>query len=214
MGPKPDPDEIKYSKWSFFSQLIVYLKVVGGEVTSAAILAPKCSPLGLPPKKVGEDIQKATSKWKGVKIQIEIAVQNRQCTVKMLPTATPLLIEALKKTGRDRKKQKEWKYDGNLSFDQVLKVAEQMREAKKSLAKEFSGTVKEVLGTCVSLGCTVEKQSPKDIQQQIDAGERKCWANWASNEASLVTILMIVFFWVIAELSHNFAIMLDLESLW
>jgi ribosomal protein L11 len=90
-------------------------------------------------------------------IQIEIAVQNRQCTVKMLPTATPLLIEALKKTGRDRKKQKEWKYDGNISFDQVLKVAEQMREAKKSLAKEFSGTVKEVLGTCVSLGCTVEK---------------------------------------------------------
>ena len=92
----------------------------------------------------------------------------------MLPTATPLLIEALKKTGRDRKKQKEWKYDGNLSFDQVLKVAEQMREANKSLAKEFSGTVKEVLGTCVSLGCTVEKQSPKAIQAEIDEGARKC----------------------------------------
>ena len=35
---------------------VVYLKVVGGEVTSAAALAPKCGPLGLPPKKVGEDI--------------------------------------------------------------------------------------------------------------------------------------------------------------
>ena len=164
MGPKPDPDEIKY----------IYLKVVGGEVTSAAILAPKCSPLGLPPKKVGEDIQKATSKWKGVKIQVQLAVQNRQCTVTMLPTATPLLIEALKKTGRDRKKQKEWKYDGNITFDQVLTVAKTMRDNKKSLAKELDGTVKEILGTCVSLGCTVEKQSPKDIQQQIDAGERKC----------------------------------------
>ena len=48
------------------------MKVVGGEVTSAAALAPKCGPLGLPPKKVGEDIQKATTKWKGVKIEIEI----------------------------------------------------------------------------------------------------------------------------------------------
>ena len=56
---------------------IVYMKVVGGEVTSAAALAPKCGPIGLPPKKVGEDIQKATAKWKGVKIEIEIAVQNR-----------------------------------------------------------------------------------------------------------------------------------------
>ena len=40
---------------------------------SAAALAPKCGPIGLPPKKVGEDIQKATSKWRGVKIEIEIA---------------------------------------------------------------------------------------------------------------------------------------------
>merc|ERR1712127_772611 len=76
----------------------------GGEVTSAAALAPKCGPIGLPPKKVGEDIQKATSKWGGVKIEIEIAVQNRQCTVKVLPTAAPLLIEALKEGGRDREK--------------------------------------------------------------------------------------------------------------
>merc|ERR1719460_900867 len=51
MGPKPDPNEIKY----------LYMKVVGGEVTSAAALAPKCGPIGLPPKKVGEDIQKATA---------------------------------------------------------------------------------------------------------------------------------------------------------
>ena len=51
MPPKPDPDEKKF----------LYMKVVGGEVTSAAALAPKCGPIGLPPKKVGEDIQKATT---------------------------------------------------------------------------------------------------------------------------------------------------------
>ena len=55
---KPDPNEIKY----------FYMKVVGGEVTSAAALAPKCGPLGLPPKKVGEDIQKGTTEWKGLKV--------------------------------------------------------------------------------------------------------------------------------------------------
>jgi large subunit ribosomal protein L12e len=50
------------------------MKVVGGEVTPPAALAPKCGPLGIPPKKVGDDIQKATAKWKGVKIHIRAKV--------------------------------------------------------------------------------------------------------------------------------------------
>jgi len=164
MGPKPDPDEIKY----------MYLKVVGGEVTSAAVLAPKCGPIGLPPKKVGEDIQKATSKWRGVKIQIQIAVQNRQCTVTVLPAAAPLLIEALKKTGRDRKKTKNVTYNGDLKFDQIVTIAKTMRDAKKSMSIELAGSVKEILGTCISLGCTVDKKSPKDVTAEINSGERKC----------------------------------------
>ena len=49
-----------------------------------------------------------------------------------------------------------------------------MREANRSMAIELSGTVKEVLGTCVSLGCTVEKKSPKDVTAEINKGERKC----------------------------------------
>ena len=99
------------------------MKVVGGEVTSAAALAPKCGPIGLPPKKVGEDIQKATSKWRGVKVQICIAVQNRQCTVSVLPSAAPLIIEALKEGGRDRKKVKNVTHNGNIKLDDVTRIA-------------------------------------------------------------------------------------------
>jgi len=46
----------------------IYMKVVGEEAPAAAALAPKCSPIGMPPKKVGEDIQKATKGWKGIKV--------------------------------------------------------------------------------------------------------------------------------------------------
>jgi large subunit ribosomal protein L12e len=149
------------------------MKVVGGEVTSAAALAPKCGPLGLPPKKVGEDIQKATTKWKGVKIEIEIQVLNRNCTVRVIPSSAPLIIEALKKTGRDRKKTKAVKYDGNLKFDDILKIAKTMREANKSMAISLDGTCKEILGTCISLGCTVDGKSPKEITKAINDGEIK-----------------------------------------
>ena len=150
------------------------MKVVGGEVTSAAALAPKCGPIGLPPKKVGEDIQKATTKWKGVKIEIEIAVQNRQCTVKVLPSAAPLLIEALKEGGRDRKKVKNVTHSGNIKLDDVIRIAKTMREANKSMAITLEGTCKEILGTCVSLGCTVDGKSPKELTEGINDGEIKC----------------------------------------
>ena len=150
------------------------MKVVGGEVTSAAALAPKCGPIGLPPKKVGEDIQKATTKWKGVKIEICIAVQNRQCTVSVIPSAAPLLIEALKEGGRDRKKTKNVSHNGNIKFDDILKIAKTMREANKSMAVSIEGTTCEILGTCVSLGCTVDGKSAKEVTKAVQSGDMKC----------------------------------------
>ena len=149
------------------------MKVVGGEVTSAAALAPKCGPIGLPPKKVGEDIQKATAKWRGVKISIQIAVQNRQCTVTVVPTTAPMIIDALKEGGRDRKKDKNVKHNGNIKLEDVIKIAKTLREHKKSMAVTFTGTVKEVLGTCVSLGCTIDGKSPKETTALINSGEMK-----------------------------------------
>ena len=161
MPPKApvDPNEKKY----------IYLKVVGGEIAAAAALAPKCGPVGLPPKKVGEDIQKATLAWKGIKIYVEIMVQNRQCFVSVLPTAAPLILQALKEPPRDRKKTKNVVHNGKIKFDSVLEIAAQMRP--KSYSADLKGTVKEVLGTCVSVGCTVDGQDPRDVQKKIDSGE-------------------------------------------
>merc|ERR1719262_1589576 len=106
MPPKAplDPNEKKY----------IFMKVVGGEIAAAAALAPRCAPVGLAPKKVGEDIQKATKDWKGIKIYIEIMVQNRQATVTIVPTAAPSDIKALKEPARDRKKEKNREHKGKL----------------------------------------------------------------------------------------------------
>jgi large subunit ribosomal protein L12e len=49
-----------------------------------------------------------------------------------------------------------------------------MRGANKSMAINFDGTCKEILGTAVSLGCTVDGKSPKEVQELIDSGEIKC----------------------------------------
>lgn len=96
-------------------------------------------------------------------------VQNRNCFVSVLPTAAPLVIKALKEGPRDRKKTKNVKHNGNLRMDDIVDIARKLRA--KSYARDFVGTVKEVLGTCVSVGCTVDGKSPKEVTSLIDEGE-------------------------------------------
>ena len=87
----------------------------------------------------------------------------------MLPSAAPLILRALKEPARDRKKTKNVVHNGNIKIDDVIEIAKTMRP--KSFAINFKGTVKEILGTCVSIGCTVDKKSPKDIIAAINSGE-------------------------------------------
>ena len=80
----------------------------------------------------------------------------------MLPTAAPLLLKALKEPARDRKKVKNPVHNGKVKFDDIIDIAKQLRP--KSYAADFSGTVKEVLGTAVSIGCSVDGEDPRKVQ--------------------------------------------------
>jgi large subunit ribosomal protein L12e len=72
MPPKFDPSQV----------VDVFVRVTGGEVGAASSLAPKIGPLGLSPKKIGEDIAKETAKdWKGLRVTVKLTVQNRQAKV-------------------------------------------------------------------------------------------------------------------------------------
>lgn len=61
------------------------------------------------PKKVGDDIAKATKDWKGLKVTVKLVVKNRQAAIEVVPTAASLIIRALKEPPRDRKKVKHGK---------------------------------------------------------------------------------------------------------
>lgn len=58
------------------------------------------------PKKIGDDIAKATGDWKGLKITVCLSIQNRQAAISVVPSAASLIIKALKEPPRDRKKVK------------------------------------------------------------------------------------------------------------
>ncbi|XP_059948379.1 large ribosomal subunit protein uL11-like [Mesoplodon densirostris] len=159
---KFDPNEIK----------VVYLRCTSGEVSATSALAPIISPLGLSPKQVGDDITKATGDWKGLRITVKLTIQNRQAQIEVVPSASALIIKALKEPPGDRKKQKNIKHSGNITFDEIVNIAGQMQH--RSLARELSGTIKEILGTAQSVDCNVDGCHPHDILDDINSGAVEC----------------------------------------
>eukprot|EP01101_Sappina_pedata_P004954 TRINITY_DN217_c1_g1_i1.p3 TRINITY_DN217_c1_g1~~TRINITY_DN217_c1_g1_i1.p3 ORF type:complete len:167 (-),score=98.79 TRINITY_DN217_c1_g1_i1:121-621(-) len=159
MPPKVDPNETK----------IIFVRATGGECPAASTLAPKVGPLGLSPKKLGDDIAKATTGWKGLKVTCKLTVKNRVAAVEVVPSSAALVMKALNEPPRDKKKVKNILHNGNITLEDVIDIAKQMRH--RSQAKEFSGTVKEILGTCQSIGCTVDNKAPRDLCEEIDNGE-------------------------------------------
>jgi len=61
------------------------------------------------------------------------------------------------------------KHNGNISFQDILNIARTMRP--RSMARKFEGTVKEVLGTAQSVGCTIDRKNPHDVIDAINDGE-------------------------------------------
>ncbi|PNW75489.1 hypothetical protein CHLRE_12g528750v5 [Chlamydomonas reinhardtii] len=159
MPPKFDPSDV----------VEVCVRVTGGEVGAASSLAPKIGPLGLSPKKIGEDIAKETLKdWKGLRITVKLTVQNRQAKISVIPSAAALVIKALKEPARDRKKEKNIKHTGSVTMSDIIEIARVMRP--RSCAKDLANGCKEILGTAVSVGCKVDGKDPRDVISAIDDG--------------------------------------------
>jgi large subunit ribosomal protein L11 len=58
---------------------------------------------------------------------------------------------------------------GDLSMEQIVRIAKIKRP--ELLAQTLKGAAKEMLGTCVSIGVTIEGKDPREVQKEIDAGK-------------------------------------------
>jgi large subunit ribosomal protein L11 len=82
------------------------------------------------------------------------------------PTASLVKDEAGFETGSGEPQEN---FVADLSVDQVRQIAEQKKP--DLLAYDLKNAAKEVVGTCTSLGVTIEGENPREFKEKIDAGE-------------------------------------------
>ncbi|XP_049756780.1 60S ribosomal protein L12-like [Elephas maximus indicus] len=125
---------------------VMDLRYIRGEVGATSSLAPK---INLQKKKGTYDIAKAPSDWKGLRVMVKLTIQNKQPQIEMVPSAPALAIKTLKESPRDRGKLKNIKQRRNSTFDEIVNVAQYT--SHPYLARELSGTIKEILRTAHSV---------------------------------------------------------------
>ncbi|MCH2380030.1 MAG: 50S ribosomal protein L11 [Nitrososphaerales archaeon] len=149
---------------------IIPLLVAGGQANAGPPLGPALAPLGLNVMAIVNDINEKTKEYSGMRVPVKIIVQVSKKTFEVevgIPTSSALLAKALgveKGSGTPNSEKV-----GNLNMDQLVKIAN--TKIDQSYATTIQSAVKELLGTCVSMGITVENKEPKDLFAEINDGK-------------------------------------------
>jgi len=149
---------------------VVELLVSGGQANAGPPLGPALGPLGVNILLVVNKINELTKDYAGmkvpVKVTVDVEVKEFEVTVG-IPTAAALVVSELKvEKGSGTPNSVKV---GDLKMDQVVRIARIKKE--QLLAGSLKNAAKEVLGTCVSMGVTVEGKDPREVQAEIDAGK-------------------------------------------
>ncbi len=153
------------------SKITIPAIVEGGRATAGPPLGPALGPLGVNIGGIIDEINKKTSAFAGLKVPVKVVVD--KATKKFdIEVGSPSTGELIKKEAGLEKGRKGGAEDpkvvGNLTFEQAVKVAKM--KSSGSLVRNLKNGVKEVLGTCVSLGITVDGQDARKVRAEVDGG--------------------------------------------
>lgn len=141
----------------------------GGEATAGPPLGPALGPLGVNVLMIVNKINELTKAYAGMKVPVKVIVDvdTKSFEVEIgTPTTSALIVKELKieKGSATAKTQKA----GDMTLDQAIRIAQM--KISGSYSKSLKSCVKEVVGTCVSMGITVEGKEPKEVISEIEKG--------------------------------------------
>ncbi len=145
--------------------------VEGGHASAGPPIGPALGPTGVNLYQVVQKINELSKDFAGLKIPVKITVDTttKQFEIKLgIPPTSALILSEITDAPKGSSEAGN-KMVGNISIDTVIKIAKMKKETL--LATTLKAAVKEIVGTCVSMGVTVEGSAPKMVQQAIDRGD-------------------------------------------
>jgi large subunit ribosomal protein L11 len=148
---------------------VVEVLVAGGKASAGPPIGPALGPLGINVKAVVDEINKKTGTFNGMQVPVKIEVDDKKnftVTVGIPPTTALIKKEANIEKGSA---EPSTIVVGNLPLEAAVSIARMKQN--DMLSYDLKTAVKEVVGTCVSMGVTVDGKKPKEVIAAINAGD-------------------------------------------
>ena len=132
--------------------------VDGGAAKPMPPLGPALSAAKLPVNEVIAKINEATKSFSGMKVPVTIIYEglNYEIVVEIPPITELIKKEAKIEKGASNKDQ----IAGNITMDKLIELA----KSTSSNSKSVKARLKELIGTCQSMGITIDGKKPKEIK--------------------------------------------------
>ncbi len=144
--------------------------VDGGKATAGPPLGPALGPMGLNIMEVVKAINDKTKSFEGMKVPVKIVIDPKTKAYAIEVGTPPTSALILKELGAEKGSGDAGKTRiGNLTITQAVKIANMKVDVME--AKDLRTRVLEIVGTCVSMGVTVDGKSPKEVTAEIRAGK-------------------------------------------
>ncbi|MBS3146584.1 50S ribosomal protein L11 [Candidatus Woesearchaeota archaeon] len=144
--------------------------IEGGKAGLTPQMGQKFGPLGINVQAILNDVNKKTENFKGIKVPVKIHVETSDKSYE-IEVGSPPTSELIKKENELEKGSgtPNSLKAGYLSIEQVIKIAKMKKDSL--LVYNLKSAVKNVVGSCVSVGILIEGKEPKEIMNMINNGD-------------------------------------------
>ena len=151
---------------------IIDVMVEGGKATAAPPLGPALGPMGVNIGQVVSEINKKTAEFKGMQVPVKVII-NTDTKAFDITVGTPPASALIKKEAGIEKGAGNPLMDkvADLKIEQVIKISKMKQDSL--LGKDNFMRVKEIMGTCNSMGVMVEGKPAFQTILDVNAGKFK-----------------------------------------
>jgi large subunit ribosomal protein L11 len=143
----------------------VSVLVEGGKATPGAPLGPALGPLGVNVVQVVKEINEQTKGFVGLKVPVLVKVDPATRAFTLVVGRPPVAALLLKEAGKEKGSGKsKGEVLGDVSLEAVTRIAE--AKGEDLFGRSVEEKINQVIGTCTSMGLTVDGQDPRALLKE------------------------------------------------